>query len=183
MKSINPLMNGLLAGLTLLLTASLASADEGFSLGASVARANVEAAGLGQTVDGDADGTRFFGNYMFTEKFGIEAGYSEFGSPKDNTLAPNMEVESNSYDLYAVGTQPVSEKMNIFGKAGFISTTTKIEEDEINEVSSSSTDLALGLGAEYNVSERFAIRTEFEWVDNNHSGAARMVSLGGLFRF
>jgi len=182
MKPRNPLLNALLAALTLLLAANLASADEGFSVGASVVRAS-EAEGLGQTVDGDADGARIFGSYMFTRRFGIEAGYSDFGRPDDNTIAPNVEVESNSYDLYAVGVHPVSEKLDLFGKIGFVSSNTEIEEDETAEVSSSSTDLALGFGGEYSVSERFAIRSEFAWVDSDNSGAVRMVSLGGVFRF
>ena len=36
---------------------------------------------------------------------------------------------------------------------------------------------------EYSVSERFAIRSEIEWIDSDSSGAVRMVSLGGVFRF
>ncbi len=183
MKPRNPLLNALLAALTLLLAANLASADEGFSVGASVARASVEAEGLGQTIDGDADGARIFGSYMFTRRFGIEAGYSDFGAPDDNTLPSNLEVETNSYDLYAVGVHPVSENFDWFGKIGFVSWNTEIEEDETSEVSSSSTDLALGFGGEYSVSERFAIRSEFEWVNSDNSGAVRMVSLGGVFRF
>ena len=71
----------------------------------------------------------------------------------------------------------------MFGKIGVVSWNTEIEEDETSEVSSSSTDLALGIGAEYSVSERFAIRSEFAWVDSDNSGAVRMVSLGGVFRF
>ncbi len=183
MKPRNPLLNVLLAALTLPLAASLASADEGFSIGASVARASVEATGLGQTVNGDADGSRIFGSYMFTRRFGIEAGYSYFGRPDDSTIAPNVEVESNSYDLYAVGVQPVSEKFDLFGKLGLVRSDTEIEESETSEVSSSSTDLALGFGGEYSVSERFGIRAEFEWIDSDNSGAVQMVSLGGVFRF
>ncbi len=178
MKRRHLMLNAVIGALTLLLAANLANADEGFSIGASVARASVEAEGLGQTVDGDADGSRIFGSYMFTRRFGIEAGYSDFGRPDDNTIAPNVEVESNSYDLYAVGVQPVSEKLDLFGKIGVVSWNTEIEEDETTEVSSSSTDLALGIGAEYSVSERFAIRSEFEWVDSDNSGAVRLVSLG-----
>ena len=183
MKSRNPLLNTLLAALTLLFAANPASADEGFSVGASVARASVEAQGFGQTVKGDSDGSRIFASYMFTRRFGIEAGYSDFGRPDDSTIPPNLEVEANSYDLYAVGVHPVSEKFDLFGKAGFVSWNTEIEEDETSEISSSSTDLALGFGGEYSVSDRFGIRAEFEWIDSDTSGAVQMVSLGGVFRF
>ena len=175
------LISTLLTGL--LFAANLANAGEGFSVGASVARATVEAQGLGTAVNGDADGSRIFGLYMFNERFGIEAGYSAFGRPDDNTLASNVEVETNSYDLYAVGAQPVSENFDLFGKLGFVHWYTAIELDEITGSSVDSTDLALGFGGEYGVSERFAIRGEFEWIDSENSGAVRMVSLGGVFRF
>ncbi len=183
MKQKYLMLNAILGALTLLFAVNLANAGEGFSVGASVARASVEAEGLGQTIDGDADGARIFGSYMFTRRFGVEAGYSDFGRPDDNTIAPNVEVESTSYDLYAVGAYPVSEKFNLLGKIGFVSWNTEIEEDETSEVSSSSTDLALGFGGEYSVSERFGIRAEFEWIDSDTSGAVQMVSLGGVFRF
>lgn len=177
------MLNAMLAGLTLLFAVNLANAGEGFSIGASMARASVEAQGLGQTVDGDADGSRIFGSYMFTPRYGIEAGFSDFGSPDDSSIAPNLEVESESYDLYAVGVQPITEKFDLFGKLGLVRSTTEIEEDDTTEVSTSSTDLALGFGGEYSVSERFAIRSEFEWVDSDNSGAVTMISLGGVFRF
>lgn len=182
-KPITSVLNTLFATLTLLLAANLASADEGFSFGASVARASIEANGLGQTIDGEADGSRIFGRYMFTQKFGIEAGFSEFGRPDGNPIASNLEVESGSNDFYAVGVQPVTDKLDVFGKLGLVRSETEIEESEEIEVSSSSTDLALGFGAEYSLSERFAIRSEFEWIDSDKSGAVRMVSLGGVFSF
>ena len=183
MKKYNLMLNAMLGGLTVLFAANLANADEGFSIGASLARASVEAQGLGQTVDGDADGSRIFVSYMFTRKFGIEAGYSDFGRPDDNTVAPNVEVESNSYDLFAVGVQPLSDKFDLFGKLGLVRSDTEIEESETSEVSSSSTALALGFGGEYKVSDRFSIRSEFEWIDSDKSGAVNMVSLGGVLRF
>ncbi|MCZ6643766.1 MAG: outer membrane beta-barrel protein, partial [Gammaproteobacteria bacterium] len=133
MKPRTPLFNALLAALTLLLSTNLASADEGFSVGASVVRASVEAQGLGHTVNGDADGSRIFGSYMFTRRFGIEAGYSDFGRPDDNTIAPNVEVESTSYDLYAVGVKPVTDKLDLFGKLGLVRSDTEIEESETSE--------------------------------------------------
>ncbi len=183
MKQKYLMLNVILGAFTLLFAVNLANADEGFSIGASVARATVEAQGLGVSVDGDADGSRVFGTYMFSKKFGIEGGYSAFGRPDDSTLASNVEVESNSYDLYAVGAYPVTEKLDLFGKIGLVHWYTEIELDETTEASVESTDLALGFGGEYGVSERFGIRAEFEWFDSDISGAVRMVSLGGVFRF
>lgn len=185
MKIRNLVSNTILAGLTLLLAANLAYAGEGFSIGASAARASVDVNDVGIDVDGDASGYRVFGTYMFNKKFGIEAGYSTFGEPNDNSIPSNLEVETDSYDVFAVGKYPVSQNFSLIGKAGLSNsrTETEMDDDDESETHHSSTDLALGFGGQYDISERFAIRAEVEWMDNQDSGAANMLSLGGVYRF
>ncbi len=183
MKAKNLMQIALLGVITLLFAANPAKADEGFSVGASVARADVEASGLGVNVNGDATGWRVFGLYMFNDKYGIEGGYRSFGRPDDNTIPSNIEVGTDGFDLYAVGTYPVSEKFDLIGKLGFVSSSTEIELDEATEASQTNTDLALGFGGEYGVSERFAVRAEFEWINNQDFGATNMIALSGVFQF
>lgn len=167
----------------LILSSNFAVADNGFSLGVSAVRADIDVNDVGINVNGDATGWRLFGLYKFNDKFGIEGGVSSFDGPDDPTIPSNFEVEHESFDLFAVGNLPVTEKLDLYGKLGFVSSTTEVEEDELSEVSSSSTDLALGLGAEYELSNRFAIRTEFQWSDSQNSGAVTMLSFGGVYRF
>lgn len=179
------MLNAVLGGLTLLFAASLANAGDGFSIGASAVRASVDVQDVGIDVDGDATGYRVFGLYMFNKRFGIEAGYSTFGKPNDSTIPSNMEVETDSYDVFAVGTLPLSPNFGLIGKAGFASsrTETEMDDDDATETHHNSTDLALSFGGQYEFSERFAIRGELEWIDSNNAGAADMISLGGVFRF
>jgi OOP family OmpA-OmpF porin len=167
----------------LFVTFSLPSAADGFSVGASAARTKVDVNEPGMTVNGDATGWRVFGGYMITRNFGVEAGYSSFGRPDDNSLASNLEVDTEGVDLYAVGRYSVSEKFNFFGKVGFVRWDTSVEEDELSEVSTDSTDLALGFGGQYDLNERFAIRGEAEWFDSADSGGVNMLALSGVFRF
>ncbi len=175
----------ILGVLTLLFAANLAFAGEGFSVGASAARAAIEVNDVGLDVDGDASGFRVFGVYMFNERFGIEAGYSVFKDPDDSTIPSNLHVETKSYDVFAVGKYPLSANFGLIGKAGFSDSTTNTElgDDDDTETHHSSTDLALGIGGEYEFSERFAIRGELEWVNGQDAGAANMISLGGVWRF
>lgn len=168
----------------LLFAANLAHAGEGFALGISAARANIDVNDTGINVNGDANGWRFFGLYKLTHTFGIEAGISSFDRPDDNTIPSNFEVETESYDVFAVATYPFSDKASLFGKAGFVSWNTEVEnEDETFEVTSRSTDLALGFGGEYGISERFAFRGEIDWFNSQNSGAANMLSLSAVYRF
>ena len=78
---------------------------------------------------------------------------------------------------------PLSDKLDLFGKAGFVSWTTEVEESEELEFSSSSTDLALGLGGEYDLNTRFSLRGEYLWIDSDNSGAGDTLSLAGVFHF
>ncbi len=167
----------------LLFAANLAIADKGgFSVGASAARATVGVKDTLANVDGDADGWRVFGRYMFSNNFGIEGGYSAFGTPDDNSLPSGWEVESNSFDLYAVGAYPVTESLDLFGKIGAAAWKTEIEESEISESSTNSVDLAVGIGGEFDLTKKFAIRGEFEWFDED-APVKSMMSLSGVYRF
>ena len=185
MKQRNIMLNATLGGLTLLFAANLANAGEGFSIGASAARAAVDVNDVGVDVNGDASGYRLFGLYMFNERFGIEAGYSMFGEPNDSTIPAELHVETVSYDVFAVGTVPLSANFGLIAKAGFSSSNTETElgDDDDTETHQSSTDLALSFGGQYEFSERLAIRGELEWIDNNDSGLSNMISLGAVYQF
>ena len=175
----------MLGGVTLLFAANLANAGEGFSIGASATRASVDVQDVGIDIDGDASGYRLFGGYMFNEKYGIEVGLSTFGEPNDSTIPSDMHVETSSYDVFGVVSYPLSANFSLIGKAGvaYSQTETEVGDDDETETRHSSTDLALGIGGEYEFTERFAIRGDVEWVDSKNAGAANMISLGGVWRF
>ena len=162
-----------------------ALADNSLSIGASAARASVSVNDATTNIDGDATGYRLFGQYMFSRNLGVEAGISTFGEPDDSTIPTDMEVETDSFDLFAVGKYWPTDKLSLIGKAGLVETTveTEIGNDETNERSSSSTDFALSLGGQYDFTERFGIRGEYEWRDGQDLGANQIMSLSGVFSF
>ena len=181
----NIMLNNTLVGAALLLTAGLANAGEGFSIGASAARAAVDIQQDGIDINGDANGYRIFGLYMISKNFGVEAGFSAFGEPDDSRIPSDMEVEISSYDLFAVGKYPLGENFSLFGKAGFATsnTETEIGDDDETETHHQSTDLALGFGGQYDFGERFGIRSEIEWLNGVDAGAVRTLSVSGVWRF
>lgn len=154
-----------------------------FSLGLSAANADVNVDDVNVNVHGKANGWRLFGAYEINDRYSIEGGMSTFDRPDDPTIASIPEVENESYDLFAVGKLPLSDKFEVFGKAGFVSWTTEIEESEESEFSSRSTDLALGLGGEYDLNTRLSIRGEYLWTDSNNSGASDTMSVAAIFYF
>ncbi len=176
------MLNAILGSLALLVAVSSANA-EGFSVGASAVRAAVKIDEAGTAIDGDSTGYRVFGEYMFNKHFGIEGGISSLGEPNDNTLPSNVHVDTEGYDLYAVAAYPVSENAGFRAKIGFASWNTETEVNDTNETHHKSTDLAMGLGGQYDINEQFSIRAEIEWIDAATSGAENIVSLGGVWRF
>ena len=182
MKLRNFMLNATLAGLTLLFGANLANAGD-VSIGISAARATVTVQESGMDISGDASGYRIFGQYMFNKNFGIEGGMSSYGKPNDNSIPSNMQVETEAYDLYAVAAYPMSEKAGFFAKVGFAAWNTETEVNDTNETHHKSTDLALSLGGQYDFTEHFGVRTEYEWFDHATSGAEDVVSISGVFRF
>jgi hypothetical protein len=187
MKKQHLIPGAILCGLMLVFVANPASAGDGFSIGASAVRANVNVREAGSDIKGDSNGYRVFGVYMFNKNFGIEAGISSFGAPDDIRIPVNMEVESEAYDVYAVAAYPMTERLGIVAKAGFASWTTETEVTDIDAATETernfrSTDLGLSLGGQYDVSKQFSIRTEFQWFDAATTGAENLLSVSAVFR-
>jgi Outer membrane protein beta-barrel domain len=175
---ISKVMLGLLS---LLFAASAANADE-FSIGVSGVSAPVSLEESGTVVDGDSSGWRFHGRYMFNKTFGIEGGLSKFGSPNDNSIPSNMHIDTESVDVYVVAAYPIGNDSVAYAKVGYIAWDSETEVNDSNPSHKTSTDLALSIGGEYDLTERFGVRAELEWFDSALKGELKY-SLGGVVRF
>ena len=114
------------------------------------------------------------GGYRFHENIAVEFGYTYLGfAEADGTvnLPPvvpfNAEFESWAYDVTAVGTWPVSERISVFGRIGLASW--KRETDifiggggGFTSMSDSGTDPVYGFGAEFAAHERVAVRLQWQ---------------------
>ena len=112
------------------------------------------------------------GGYRFHENMAVEFGYTYLGSAKaDGTLPPavpfNADFESWAYDVTAVGTWPVSERISVFGRIGFANW--KREADifigggvGFTSMSDSGTDPVYGFGAEFAAHEQVAVRLQWQ---------------------
>lgn len=171
---------GLFVTSFLLLAASAAYAD--WSAGISAARAPIVANDLG-TIGGNADGWRTHFKYMVNRNFGFEAGLSKYRSPDDPSVPSNMHVDTEAYDVYAVGYYPLGHNdSGIYAKVGYVSMDSESEVNDTNETHHKEDTLGLSLGGEYYFSERFGLRAELEWFDSAISGDLKY-SFGGVVRF
>ena len=163
----------------LLLVATGVQADFSAGVAATSAPVSVDDAG---TIGGDATGWRAHVSYRFHKNLGVEGGFSKYGSPNDNSIPSNMHLDTEAWDIYAVGYLPMGKDGTVFAKLGFIAWDTESEVNDTDEMHRKSNTLGLGIGGEYEFTKRFAVRAEAEWFDSAISGEMKY-SLGGVVRF
>lgn len=153
---------------------------EGLSVGVSIGSSTVEADSSVTTIDFDANdlGWKVHGRYMFNDHWGLELGYADFGNPDDSLLGVTVEAELTGIDAFVVGSLPVSESFNFFGKAGIIAWDAELSVLGIGSADADGSDLALGLGGEFHATDRFSILGEVEWFDVEDADSVWMLSIG-----
>jgi OOP family OmpA-OmpF porin len=165
------------------LTAGPAIAEQGFSAGASIGHSTVELRESGLSADFDSVGYKVFAGYMFNDNFGFEGGWVDFGSADENILGSNVEINTDGFDLFAVGAVPVSDSFDLFAKAGFLSWDVGASIDGFDLGSDSGEDLALGFGGRFKTRSGFGLRAEYEWFDIPDTDSAWMLSIGFDYAF
>lgn len=177
-------MRMMTAGLATLLLATNAIAEEEskFSAGGAFGLATIEIEEQGLSFDASGLGWKAFGRYMFSQNFGVEGGYVDFGSIDDDVLGVNVEFDASGLDAFFVGGGAVSDKLDLFGKLGLVAWDADLNVDGLT-TSDDGTDLALGFGGTYRATEKLLIRGEWEWFDVEDTDAVSMLSVGAEFRF
>lgn len=156
--------------------------------------------GLTEIEDEDSDrGHKFFVGYQFNDYFALEAGYADLGDfGVDVTRAPGAgtlsgEAYYKGYNLDAVGTWPLTQRLSAFGRVGAFHYKTK--EDFIGTESLAAsfsrddkdTGYKFGAGLEYSFTERLSARIEAEryriedMIGDN--GSVNLYSVGLVYRF
>ncbi len=150
--------------------------------------------------DDDSDlGYKLFGGLKVNKNFAIEAGYfnlGEFGFTATTTPAGTLtgNIKLSGFNVDGVGIMPLSEKLSAFGRIGlqyakaedsFSGTGAVVVAD--SSPSKSAANYKVGLGAQYDLTERVGMRAEWERyriddaVDNR--GDVDMLSLGVVVNF
>ncbi len=141
--------------------------------------------GLGQTTadfpdcdispncDDKDTGFKIFGGYRFNQNFALEGGYADFG--KSTFSIPGFAsgtAEATTIFVQAVGMIPINPTVSLLGKAGLHLWDAKENGQILGtpfSVSDDGTDLAFGLGVQFNFSRQFALRLEWENYDMDTS--------------
>jgi OmpA-OmpF porin, OOP family len=138
-------------------------------------------------------GVRVFLGYQFNKYWALEGAYADLGAAKlagtgNSGLPVQGELAVSGFDLVAVGTIPLTDRLSFLGKLGayrmradFVETTSGTDTGE------TSAGFVYGLGLGYDMG-KLGVRAEFTRYEN--VGGARvgedslfLLSLGVLFRF
>lgn len=117
---------------------------------------------------------KVFGGYKITEKLAVEGAYLNIGDLYKN--GQNSDI--SAFTINGVGTLPVTEKFDVFGKLG----ATRWSSDNTGG-SESGFGMTYGVGAKMNLNETTKLRAEWEKVtdietSNTEKTDVNVLSLG-----
>lgn len=106
-------------------------------------------AGIGWSkTDGNNTSSKILVGFQSTENFGVEVAYNDLGDYRGST--------ATAWSVAAVGTLPLDQNWDVFGKVGATENRTTLAG------SNRHSDILLGLGIGYNFNKNVALRLEYE---------------------
>jgi OOP family OmpA-OmpF porin len=151
------------------------------------------------TADNSSTGYKAFGGYQLNRNFAVEGGYFDLGrsSYRLNTTPTgsfNGETRVRGLNLDLVGLLPMSDRFTAFGRIGAayaqsrasVTTTGAVPVSNYN-TRNNDTNLKVGLGVQYAITQALAVRAELERYRINdpirNRGHIDMASVGLVYRF
>lgn len=143
--------------------------DSGGYIGGSLGLTTIDVCddlnAIGFTACDDKDtGFKLFGGYKFNPYVAVEGGYVNFGEISATFAPVTVTVETDALFVAAVGFLPVGSKFSLLGKVGAFFWDITASGGGAS-VSDDGTDLLLGIGVNYDITEQWAVRGEFESYD------------------
>lgn len=214
MKHIRPLrLLGLTAALTLAASQGAWAQTEGWYGGVNAGRtaATIDDARINNTLrasgftsstiqdDDRSNGFKVFGGYQLNRNFAIEGGYFDLGkfgytatTTPPGTLNGNIKLKGLNLDL--VGLMPLTDRFSAFGRVGLNYAEARDTFRGTGAVtvrnpnpSKRDTNLKLGLGLQYAMTDNLSLRGEVERYRVNDAignrGHVDMVSVGLVYYF
>lgn len=147
------------AGLSAMLAAASAGANGLFAIGGGLADAPVK--GLD-----DATGARAHAGFLFTEQYGMEIGYIDFGEfDVENAPSGNFVSVDGPY-VALTGVNRLSPTTELTGKLGVLHYDSEATSRGRVVATADGTSALLGIGANFYLSKVFALGVEFTHVND-----------------
>ena len=132
-------------------------------------------------------GWKLYGGIRVNKNFNIEFSYINWGEISSTGTLIGIPVtatgDATSFGVAAMGILPLGERFSLFGKAGILMTDLGVTISGGGITSSDGDDtseLHIGVGALFNLTERWQIRAEWERAQDSKLD---LLSIGVQFRF
>jgi opacity protein-like surface antigen len=196
MKMIN-----LVAASVLVATASVAMADNtGFYTQVLAGYGKVKASNTSSDLDVKKNHGIDAGinaGYMFTDNFGVEAGFMQYSNVKYYDLSVSGTTSGASlrqnYNIHVAGVAKydLTNEFNVFGKLGLanvhskgVFTTTDADGSQTDKTSESKMALFTGAGVGYNVNQHVEVSFETDYTTKSHDVPAMYsANVGVAYKF
>jgi OOP family OmpA-OmpF porin len=138
---------------------------------------------------------RISGGYHFSPMFAVEGGYAVIGDSTLNSGSGSATITNSAVQVAAVGTYPVNESFDLFGKLGVSINSVKASGSgsfsDLNVNHSTSWSSLIGIGVQYYVNRQLGIRAQYEnfsaftVTNNSQSWNVResLPSVGVVYKF
>ncbi|APA67443.1 outer membrane beta-barrel protein [Janthinobacterium sp. 1_2014MBL_MicDiv] len=165
---------------------------ESIYAGANIGRAELKvSADQGSSRKDNDTGYKVYAGYDFTQNFGAEAGYVDFGKLSQNIEDMKSAIKNHAFYVAATGTLPLNEQFSLFAKAGVAQNRAKLTINALNFSKSEShnkTSALFGIGAAYHFDKKLSLVAEYENFGKvaSEDGAtlkADLLSIGLRYKF
>lgn len=159
------------------------AADNGFYLGGSVGRSNIQAEEASLRFDGDDTAWKIIAGFRPLDWLAVEANYVDFGNPDDNIGPVNVEAETTGISAFALGFLAVGP-VDLFLKGGLVQWDATLRSPSLPALSvdDDGTDFAYGAGLQFRVWS-LSVRGEYEVFDIEDLDDANLFSVGVTWTF
>ena len=177
-------------------TPALADNSGRFYMGGDLGSANFNNATLtltggGQAVFPNPGVVRIAGGFHFSPMMAVEVGYAIFGDSTLQGAGGSFTLQARSLQVAAVGSLPLSPQFDLIGKAGVSNNSYTINTTGnafmVAGGTSSQSDILLGIGAQFHINPKMALRAQYESFGkfNNYAQplTATALSIGMIFDF
>lgn len=155
--------NAVLAtGLALALVSPAAAlADNGWFLGAAIGSAELSDDFDGFAIDTDSTAWRLTGGYRFNDYLAFEGGYHNFGRFEQDVVVNGepvpVSLKADGFTIGGVANLPLGDRFGLFARAGAYFWDGDSDLNGVSVASPEDSNLYLGLGLTFDVSERWSI--------------------------
>jgi OOP family OmpA-OmpF porin len=163
-----------------------AAASDGFYAAASIGSASLDDDFDGLEISDNTTAYRIATGWQVNRYFALEVGYHNFGDFEQSFTFDGVrgtaKLSADGYTLGVNGRYPLWNKVDLLGRAGGFFWDGEADINNASQATPEDSNLFFGLGLSYDLSDRFAVTTEWTRYELK-STTSDVYSVGLQFRF